>query len=734
MLSQWLKKHPVKFLMTLCIFSCCAAHAQTTTCGADFDNFAYQYGIVPANNNPADAEKTYCDWKNSYVTSEGAGEHRRVRDDAGVTVSEGISYGMLLSNYFGDQALFDDLWSYYKFHANENGLMNWKISSDGSILGEGAATDADQDAAFALIMAHRRWGSESDIDYLAEARSMMAAIFQYEIEPETFVVKPGDKWGGSDATNPSYFSPAYYRVFKTYSLNDEWENVVDKSYEILEKAAHPETGLPPDWCDVNGDKITQETQTKYNRDFSYDYGYDAARTLLRISMDYLSFGEQRALDFCQKINQFFDSDVGVDNIVDGYKIDGTPTGQWENSTFVGTFAVARMVANASGQNVCDELYAKNVNVIGDNYFNWSIKVLTLFVQTGNLYYPSLFNGEWNVLTSWGGKIHFIVENDQIKSISVSDHTLVRSAIVTRKVYLCDLYQRVSVDFEGILNYGINTDVDLLGGSYNDTRLMILPKQTLTRNHCTVTFSSSFLGFTGLSSSSYVSIYALVDGVVKNDSTFSVLLPRSIHEDIKLIDISGKIYSTELVSGEIAVEVSDRFYLSVEQANWESDFVWQGDENFVHTWSSVYVGGKRTIDEGETATLDGSQSIDLTKENISFQWAQTEGPAATLSSTTDIQPTFIVPQIDSDDPVSLTFELQVSDNSGNQLSDSVTFSINNVLSGDINDDGTIDLEDAISVLKILCGLNVESPHAAADVDGDNRIGIKEAVYIIKDIVQ
>ena len=57
--------------------------------------------------------------------------------------------------------LFDDLWKYEQLHLDGNGLMNWSIerptASDGS-RGRGAATDADEDMAFALVMADKQWG------------------------------------------------------------------------------------------------------------------------------------------------------------------------------------------------------------------------------------------------------------------------------------------------------------------------------------------------------------------------------------------------------------------------------------------------------------------------------------------------------------------------------------------------------------------------------------------------
>ena len=116
----------------------------------------------------ADAEhvrQTYFAWKNELVTADGAGGHLRVRrpnspgGEVNSTVSEGIAYGMMLAVVMDDQALFDELWKYSQLWLDANGLMHWYINAAGTApLGTGAATDSDEDMAWALVMASRKWG------------------------------------------------------------------------------------------------------------------------------------------------------------------------------------------------------------------------------------------------------------------------------------------------------------------------------------------------------------------------------------------------------------------------------------------------------------------------------------------------------------------------------------------------------------------------------------------------
>ena len=111
------------------------------------------------------------------------------------TVSEGIAYGMLLSVYADDQPTFDKLWQYSQKWLDGNGLMNWYINAAGTqALGTGAASDADEDMAYALIAADARWGGKGSLttNYIDLAKTLIGKIWQYEVDhTRSDVLKPG---------------------------------------------------------------------------------------------------------------------------------------------------------------------------------------------------------------------------------------------------------------------------------------------------------------------------------------------------------------------------------------------------------------------------------------------------------------------------------------------------------------------------------------------------------------
>ncbi|MFK7749231.1 MAG: glycosyl hydrolase family 8 [Kordia sp.] len=345
------------------------------SCTKNTEN-TYAHGTLPTNLEAQRIADTYAIWKKKYVTSDGCpeGAKRILFDDMSHTVSEGIGYGLLASAMMKDKTTFDAFYKYYNAHLDANGLMNWKIDSTGKMVGENAATDADVDVAYALLLAHKLIEDEY---YLAEAKKIIGLIKKHMVEPGTYVLKAGDAWGGSMTTNPSYFAPAYFKVFAEVMNDDSWNKVSDKCYEILFKSWNPETGLVPDWCKVDG--TTPADNVSWAKYGGKAYYYDAARTPWRISKDYVWFGDVRAEKYCKTINGFTKK-IGFSNITDGYNLDGTTFRTEKTSAFVGCFATATMTSN--DQEFINAAYIENINTFNDSYFNDILRLLTLQMQHG----------------------------------------------------------------------------------------------------------------------------------------------------------------------------------------------------------------------------------------------------------------------------------------------------------------------------------------------------------------
>jgi endo-1,4-beta-D-glucanase Y len=302
---------------------------------------------------------------------------------------------MLISVMLGEQALFDALYGYALEFLNENGLLCWYIAPDGEkALGTGAASDADEDIAWALVMAHRQWGGRGALgeSYLDHARRQIDRIWRFQVDHDTQpdLFKPGDQWR-PDVFNPSYFAPNQYRIFGEVSGNrDGWQRVIDRGYAVVQASLNPESGnhdngLVPAWCNTAGVPVEAFPGAEQN------YQTDSARLPFRLAQDFAFYQEPRARAYLTKTSRFFAA-LGADAIGDGYHLDGRPCPDRKtvqpnagSAVFVGCAAAGAM-CSPEYQAFLDAAYARvrtGKLLARSRYYNHCWTVLSLLMLTGN---------------------------------------------------------------------------------------------------------------------------------------------------------------------------------------------------------------------------------------------------------------------------------------------------------------------------------------------------------------
>jgi endo-1,4-beta-D-glucanase Y len=328
-------------------------------------------------------------WKTTFVTNDQGNLRVKRPEASNDTVSEGIAYGMLIAVYMNDRTLFDGLWAYWKAHGASGLLMTWKIPG-----GSGSASDADEDAAFALIQASKQW----DTAYLNDAKSLLSQIAANEVEAGSNALKPGNQFGGASLTNPSYFAPAYYRVFAQVDTGNAslWNGVVTSSYKFL-NAIEGSNGLVPAWC--SSDCTSRGGGGYADAD---KYQYDSHRTPWRMALDVCWNNNADAKDYVTKVTGFFvgQSDTeGLGSVADLYEGGGTKcsgcsqSAQANSMSIIGTAAVGAMATgNAAHKAFLDRAwqFLLDANYTADptfksgayTYYNATVGLLTALTLSG----------------------------------------------------------------------------------------------------------------------------------------------------------------------------------------------------------------------------------------------------------------------------------------------------------------------------------------------------------------
>lgn len=414
-------------------------------------NFPYRVGygrgIVPNNysqeQKDADVEAMYRQWRARYMTTEGAGPNgMRVYkpEERGETVSEGMGYGMLISVYIANEHItgkddFDKLLTYYK--AKEKflgsvgeGLMNWRINADGSINDPWVAPDGDLDAAYALLVADKKWGSDGAFNYRAEAVKILDGLMTYVVHHRG--PNPSNLIGASDRPNlaavehdktmtmSSYAMVGYLQQFAAVSdakWGPKWIESLRASYRMFDFffERNP-TALTPYTL------LTMPGPNQYLKPTKgYNFGPDACRVPWRIGIDYLWHGNANSTFVNQTIpsvdanlaqemparqavwlnTALGGGALGTGNpqtVLYSYELDGTPTPKtfrWGQRNMIGSMAVGAMT-DARNQEWLNRMYDwLRVQVPGQNYdadgvtihptyFGDTVMMVTMLAVTGNM--------------------------------------------------------------------------------------------------------------------------------------------------------------------------------------------------------------------------------------------------------------------------------------------------------------------------------------------------------------
>jgi endo-1,4-beta-D-glucanase Y len=343
-------------------------------------------------------------YRQQFISPEG---RVMIPERGGETISEAQAYALLRAVWAGDKATFARVFAWtQKNLSRPDHLLSWRWGArpDGSlvVLDQNSATDADLDYALALVLAARRgWGPPPEFPgYLEEARLILAAVWDLEVVTlpgGQFLLTPGN-WHEPQPpylTNPSYFSPAAYRLFSQVFTSPKkgedrggsgWTWLLQSTYDLLDRLNQglgdsPGVRLFPDWCRVDAQGVPQRADSPGRES---DCGWEAARLPWRVTLDGLWFGEPRAAPLLSRRFLPFMKEEWRQKgkLAAVYHYDGTPAADFESPVM--TSGVLAAALAAGDQEFARELARRLISyyreeggqaffVSPDNYYaqNWA---------------------------------------------------------------------------------------------------------------------------------------------------------------------------------------------------------------------------------------------------------------------------------------------------------------------------------------------------------------------------
>lgn len=312
--------------------------------------------------------------------------------------SEGMSYGMMIAVQLDKKAEFDALWNWartFMYHASPthpaSGFFAWSMTTNGLANDEMPAPDGEQYFATSLYFAAARWGNGDGIyNYHAEADRLLTdmktralitgattkgtvtagALFAPDVKLVRFTPDAAN-WNHTD---PSYQLPAFYELWaRCGPITDRafWAQAAAASREFLQRAAHPLTGLTPDYANFDGTPWAAPWNPS-----SSDFQYDAWRTAMNWSVDWAWWARDvRQPELSDRLQAFFAAQ-GIPNYGSRFTLAGQPLDADHAAGLVAMNAVASLAAtHPRAQQYVEALWNTPVPTGPYRYYNGLLYLL-----------------------------------------------------------------------------------------------------------------------------------------------------------------------------------------------------------------------------------------------------------------------------------------------------------------------------------------------------------------------
>ena len=320
----------------------------------------------------------------AYIYDVGSGDVR----------SEGMSYGLMISVQMDKQAEFNRIWKWAKTYMYQSdgpykGYFAWHNKITGEKLHANPASDGEEWFITALFFASARWGDgEGIFNYRQEAQAILDAMRTKTAEDNGIATDMFDPVArqvvfvpsGRNATftDPSYHLPAYYELWARWADKDNafWAEAANASRLFFRKAAHPQTGLMPDYAEFDG--------RPHGSDEHKDFRFDAWRTLSNVAVDHAWFGaDSWQVEQSNRVLAFLASQ-GVNSYSNQYSLDGKALSGDHSTGLVAMAAVAALAADENtGKPFVQALWDVSVPSGKWRYYDGMLYLLGLLHVSGN---------------------------------------------------------------------------------------------------------------------------------------------------------------------------------------------------------------------------------------------------------------------------------------------------------------------------------------------------------------
>ena len=202
-------------------------------------------------------------------------------DQGGDTVSGGQAQAMLVEVALGDRAGFARTWAWTRANLQRRDGLLSSMWAAGRVVDPQPASDADLDAARALILAARRFHAPS---YRRAGLRLARAVLALEtaVRGGRRVLLAGPWAAGSGIVAPGYWSPRTFELLRAATGDRRFSQLESSAVALARALTSAPARLPSDWAKVSArGAVTAVQPPPPHAAAPIEYGLVAARLPIR---------------------------------------------------------------------------------------------------------------------------------------------------------------------------------------------------------------------------------------------------------------------------------------------------------------------------------------------------------------------------------------------------------------------------------------------------------------------
>jgi endo-1,4-beta-D-glucanase Y/predicted membrane-bound dolichyl-phosphate-mannose-protein mannosyltransferase len=198
-------------------------------------------------NKPNIINNTWGNFKSNFIKSDFVSEN-----DSIININDQYN-GLIQSIISDDQVTYNKIWNFIKnnFQKRTNDKMFYSkirnVDNKTNVIDAKPSVEAESNIAMSLILASKKW---NNLQYIEDSKAILKDVWKLRVVQTKSgkIILPDESNVNNnfELINLSYFNPFNYRIFQTIDPDNNWNELANDGYKIVDKVLESNK-LIPNW-------------------------------------------------------------------------------------------------------------------------------------------------------------------------------------------------------------------------------------------------------------------------------------------------------------------------------------------------------------------------------------------------------------------------------------------------------------------------------------------------------